>query len=93
MPVTMTWQTEDHKIVGPLGRKEKGLVQIGSVCFIDCRSYFDSLLQLGWLSLNFAVANQLKKPTCGHIQIADLSNKIHSINMVIETNARFSTSP
>jgi len=87
MPVTMTWPTEDHKIVSPPERKEKGLVQIGSVCFIGCRSNFDPLLQLGWLSLNFAVANQLKKPTCGHIQIADLSNKIHSINMVIEEDA------
>lgn len=87
MPVTMTWPTEDHKIVSPPGRKEKSLVQIGSVCFTSCRSYFDPLLQLGWLALNFAVANQLKKPTSGHIQIADLSNRIHSINMVIEEDA------
>lgn len=87
MPVTMTRPTEDHKIGSPPGRKEKGLVQIGSVCFTSCRSYFDPLLQLGWLSLNFVVANQLKKPTWGHIQIADLSNKIHSINMVIEEDA------
>lgn len=87
MPVTMTRPTENHKIVSPPGRKEKSLVQIGSVCFTGCRSYFDPLLQVGWLSLNFAVANQPKNPTCGHIQIADLSNKIHSINMVIEEDA------
>jgi hypothetical protein len=45
---------------------------------------FDPLLQLRRRPLNFRLTKQPKKFKLRHIQIADLSNKIHVDDMVME---------